>query len=273
MPRPARRRARRCSGRSRASSAPSRSAALTAISPRWVAPELEDARGRRPRPRTARPARRSPLRAAARATAAPAPPTSRGRARPPGRLVSDGGRRISIGRLVGRRTRTPGSGTQRRRVSTGSARCGDQEMSAALPATIVSVVALHREEAVLRVGDDLRAGGLGDAHLTLGEDREHRLVTRHEADLALDGLGDDERRLPRPDLRVGGDEAHLERHDQPFSFWMRAHCSSTSAMPPTLKNACSATWSKSPLTIASNDSMVSLIGTVEPSTPVNFFAM
>ena len=69
-----------------------------------------------------------------------------------------------------------------------------------------------------------------------------------------------------------GDDADGQSH-QPFSFWICAHFSSTSEMPPTLKKACSATWSNSPLAIASNDSTVSLSGTVEPSTPVNFFAM
>ena len=78
----------------------------------------------------------------------------------------------------------------------------------------------------------------------------------------------------RPEFRVGGDHAHLEvGHDQPFSFWICAHFSSTSLIAPTLKNACSATLSKSPRTIASNDSIVSFRGTVEPSTPVNFLAM
>src|SRR5690606_24345928 len=135
------------------------------------------------------------------------------------------------------------------------------------------VVALHREEAVLRVGHHLGAVGTGDAHLAFGEDGQHRLVTGHEADLALDGLRDDERRFSRPDLRIGGDEADVQRRDQAFSFWICAQRSSTSEMPPTLKKACSATWSKSPRVIASKDSIVSFSGTVEPSTPVNFFAM
>src|SRR5690606_21452437 len=102
---------------------------------------------------------------------------------------------------------------------------------------------------------------------------QHRLVAAHEADLALDGLGHDERGLPRPDLGIGRDQRDAQRHDQPFSFWICAQRSSTSLMAPTLKKACSATWSKSPLAIASNDSMVSFSGTVDPSTPVNFLAM
>ena len=39
-----------------------------------------------------------------------------------------------------------------------------------------------------------------------------------------------------------------------------------------MKNACSATWSYSPSQILLNASMVSSIGTVEPSMPVNCLA-
>ena len=87
-------------------------------------------------------------------------------------------------------------------------------------------------------------------------------------------LGADLRRLAGPDGSLGRDDAHPDRlrHDQ-LSFWILAQFSSTIEMPPTLKNACSATWSKSPFTIASKDSIVSLSGTVEPSTPVNLVAM
>src|SRR5690606_33701358 len=99
-----------------------------------------------------------------------------------------------------------------------------------------------------------RAGRLGHAHRALvGEHREHRLVALQDADLALGGLGDDLRGLARPDLLGGGDDADGQSH-QPLSFWICAHFSSTSEMPPTLKKACSATWSNSPLAIASNDS-------------------
>src|SRR5690606_23693119 len=135
------------------------------------------------------------------------------------------------------------------------------------------VAQLHRDESVARVGDHLRAVRLRDPHLAAGEDGERGFVTGHEADLALHRLRDDEARLARPELGLSGHQADLQRHDQPFSFWIFAQLASTSLMPPTLKKACSATWSNSPLTIASNDSIVSLSGTVEPSTPVNFFAM
>src|SRR5690606_13834246 len=113
-----------------------------------------------------------------------------------------------------------------------------------------------------------------DPHLTGTEDREHGLMPRQQTDLAHDGARDDLLRGAGPDLPVGRDDADGEfGHGQPFSFWMRSQLRSTSLMPPTLKNACSATESKSPRTIASNDSIVSLSGTVDPSTPVNLVAM
>ena len=143
-----------------------------------------------------------------------------------------------------------------------------QQISARTVEGEIGILAGH--EPVLAV----LAPGERDANLAAGENRQHGLVPGQDADLALDGLRDHHGRLARPDLLVGRDDAHVERgHDQPFSFWICAHFSSTSEMPPTLKKACSATWSKSPRTIASNDSMVSFSGTVEPSTPVNFFAM
>src|SRR5690606_32185672 len=134
-------------------------------------------------------------------------------------------------------------------------------------------VALHREEAVFDPRRHDAPVGRGHAGLARGEDREHGLVTGQDADLALGGAGDDLRGLARPQLAFRRDDGDVEGHDQLFSFCSCAHFSSTSEMDPTLKKACSATWSKSPRTIASNDSIVSRSGTVEPSTPVNFLAM
>ena len=122
---------------------------------------------------------------------------------------------------------------------------------------------------------------------------EHRLVTGQDADVALDRLGDDVGRLARPHHAVGRDDLDLHRLSHVHSGWARrsrspgttqplltqpSFCSSdqrrsTSSMPPTLKNACSAMWSTSPSQIIWNDSMVSFSGTVEPGMLVNFVAM
>ena len=48
-------------------------------------------------------------------------------------------------------------------------------------------IALDGEEAVLSVRDDLAAVILRDAHLALGEDREHRLVTALKEELCFVG--------------------------------------------------------------------------------------
>ena len=112
-----------------------------------------------------------------------------------------------------------------------------------------------------------------DLDLAVDQQRQDRRVAAQDADVAVDGAGDDHRRLARPDLAVGRDELDLQlvvSHQR--LFWISAHLRSTSSRPPHMKNACSATWSYSPSAILLNASMVSVTGTVEPSMPVNCLA-
>ena len=102
-----------------------------------------------------------------------------------------------------------------------------------------------------------------------------RLVTWEQTNLSLCGFGNDHNRGAGPDLAVRCHQIYIEFATCHYfrSFWMRSYAFITSSMPPQLKNACSGTWSRSPLAIIEKPSMVSFSGTVEPLTPVNFSAM
>ena len=136
----------------------------------------------------------------------------------------------------------------------------------------VAVIVQGHEAAV--TGDDLagtvRSDDLGCAGR---EGREEGLVSGKETNITLGGPNDDVDRLPLPDLAVGADDLDLKRrvvHGTQPSFFILSQFSITMSMLPTLKKACSGTWSTSPRQIIWNPSMVSAMETVEPGTPVNF---
>src|SRR6185369_14321663 len=99
------------------------------------------------------------------------------------------------------------------------------------------------------------------------ERAEERRVVVLERDVAAsERAHDDHLRVAGVEHLFGGDELHF--HRLPYDSVSVLDFSSTDSTPPTLKNACSGTWSSSPLFSASKDSTVSLMGTWMPGKPV-----
>src|SRR6185312_12674926 len=133
-------------------------------------------------------------------------------------------------------------------------------------------VLVDREEAAVRLDRDPRPVDRLDGHFPGREDRQDGAVPRHDADLAIAGACLDQARRPGPHEVVRGDDFDFE-FGHGYLPWISAHWRSTSSSPPMLKKACSAMWSRSPSQMALKPSMVSLMYTVEPSTPVNCLAV
>src|SRR5690606_12425420 len=80
-------------------------------------------------------------------------------------------------------------------------------------------VGRHGQETAVHRRADVLAVRAGDRHYAAFDQlTEHRLVAGHDADLALRGLGDDERPLARPQPPLDGDQ--LDGHLR--------HCNSSS---------------------------------------------
>src|SRR5439155_3975755 len=137
-----------------------------------------------------------------------------------------------------------------------------------LPGQHGYLVIRDRQEAPADRGDDLPRGVLGeDPHqAALGQDAQHGRMAGQDADVTVQGLGDDLPGFPGPDLALRRDQRHVKRHDR-FSSSLAFF--STSSIPPTMKNACSGRWSYLPSVIALNEEMVSSSGTVTPGWLVN----
>ena len=104
-----------------------------------------------------------------------------------------------------------------------------------------------------------------EPEVALAEKGHHRRVTREDADLTVERRGDDGIRRPLEQHRFRRDDRDGE-HDQPCSFLA---FSTTSSMPPAMKNACSGRLSNSPATSRSIDEIVSSSFTYLPGIPVN----
>src|SRR5690606_6767261 len=133
-------------------------------------------------------------------------------------------------------------------------------------------VGVHGDEAARHGALVDMAVQVVDPDDAVAEDRERRLHLRQDAHRTVDRGPGHLRGLPGPGGPVGGDGGGLERTHAPSSLSMRCWFSSTMSMPPTLKKADSVMWSNSPSQMPLKPSMVSFMGTSEPSTPVNCLA-
>ncbi len=122
------------------------------------------------------------------------------------------------------------------------------------------LVVRHLDEPAVHRERLLAATGEYQPHGPRRERAEELRVTGEERDVAAAaGAQDDHVGLTGVEHLLRRDELHLERHAQLSEIVLAL--ASTDSTPPTLKNACSGTSSRSPLHSASKLSTVSSTGT------------
>src|SRR6476619_2560910 len=112
---------------------------------------------------------------------------------------------------------------------------------------------------------DAEACARAEPKIAFAEQGHHRCMPAEDAHLAVERRGDDGIRRPLEQHRFRRDDRDGQ-HDQPCSFLA---FSTTSSMPPAMKNACSGRLSNSPATRRSNELIVSSSFTYLPGMPVN----
>src|SRR5688500_12771001 len=108
-------------------------------------------------------------------------------------------------------------------------------------------------------------GTRAEPKLALAEQRHHWGMAREDAHLSVERRGDDGLRGTLEQHGLRRDDRNGE-HDQPCSFLA---FSTTSSMPPAMKNACSGRWSNSPATRRSKLEIVSSSLTYLPGMQEN----
>src|SRR5690242_942505 len=101
---------------------------------------------------------------------------------------------------------------------------------------------------------------------TLAEESHQRRVAGENAHLAVERRRDDRVGRALVQHGLGRDDGDVEHASQPCSFFA---FSTTSSMPPAMKNACSGRLSNSPATSRSTEEIVSSSFTYLPLIPVN----